>query len=231
MMKIVKRFINFIYDIVFTVKCPYCRAVIPRREFACENCKKKFPKHYIKTYTVGEYTCVAPFVYKDIYAKAVKNFKFKSNGVFAKQLSVMMVSSINREYGNEKFDIITCVPMHKNSLKERRYNHSELLARECAEKMNIPFVQTLEKHKNNQAQHKIKASMRADNVRGVYRTIDKELVRNKNILLIDDIITTGNTLGECAKMLRLAGCKSIRCATFCVTATGNKANSLKNIPI
>ena len=56
---------------------------------------------------------------------------------------------------------------------------------------------------------------RAKNVRGVYRLIQKDIVKDKNILIIDDIITTGHTLGECAKVLSKGKCKSIRCAVVC----------------
>lgn len=81
--------------------------------------------------------------------------------------------------------------------------------------MNIPYCDTLEKFKENLEQHSIKASERAKNVMGVYRIIDKELIKDKKILIIDDIITTGHTLGECAKILMKKGCKSVDCAVLC----------------
>ena len=116
-----------------------------------------------------------------------------------------------------EFDLITCVPMHKDSLKKRGYNQAELLARECAEIMELPYADTLIKYKLAQAQHCIKANHRAKNVKGVYRIIDKELIKDKNILIIDDIITTGHTLGECARILTKNGCKSVSCAVVCST--------------
>lgn len=202
-------------DILFPVRCPYCEAVILKTEYACESCKKKFPSPAIIKYAVGGYRCTSPFPYDGIFKKAVKKFKFGNRGGYAKQLAFPIAQSILESYPGVEFDLITCVPMHRKRLIERGYNQAELLAKECAGIMNIPYFDTLEKFKENREQHSIKASERAKNVKGVYRTIDKELVRNKNILIIDDIITTGNTLGECSGMLIKSGCNSVKCAVLC----------------
>ena len=204
-----------IKDILFPVRCPYCESVISKTEYACEDCKKKFPSPAIIKYAVGGYKCTSPFPYDGIFKKAVKKFKFGNKCGYAKQLAFPMVHSILESYQGVNFDLITCVPMHKKRLRKRGYNQAELLARECAKVMNIPYCDTLEKFKENREQHSIKASERAKNVKGVYRIIDKELVCDKNILIIDDIITTGHTLGECAGTLIKSGCNSVNCAVLC----------------
>lgn len=206
---------NSVKDILFPVRCPYCETVIHKTEYACEDCKKKFPSPAIIKYAVGGYKCTSPFPYDEIFKKAVKTFKFGNKGGYAKQLAFPIVQSIIESYPGVNFDLITCVPMHKKRLIERGYNQAELLARECAKIMNIPYFDTLEKFKENREQHSIKASERAKNVKGVYRIIDKELINDKNILIIDDIITTGHTLGECAGILVKSGCNSVNCAVLC----------------
>lgn len=211
----IRRVKSNLADIFYTVKCPYCKNVIEKNNYACEKCAKSFPEISIIEYAVGGYKCVSPLPYKGDFANAIKRFKFRNQGVYAKQFAMLMVEKILREYKDEKFDIITCVPMHKNSLKVRKYNQAELLARQCAQILNKPYFDTLEKIKENKAQHSINSRERAKNVKGVYQVITKDLIKDKNILIIDDIITTGNTLGECAKMLEKAGCKSICCATMC----------------
>ena len=105
--------------------------------------------------------------------------------------------------------------MYYKNMRERGYNQSELLAKECAEIFNIPYAELVEKHKKNKAQHTLKGKERESNVQGVYRVIDSHAVADKNILIIDDIITTGNTLGECCKVLKKAGCENICCAALC----------------
>lgn len=151
----------------------------------------------------------------ELFASGVKNFKFHENPSYARQLAIPLANEIIAKYGVGCFDIITAVPMYYKNQRERGYNQSELLAKQCSEIMGIPYAELLEKHKANKAQHTLKGKERENNVHGVYRVADIELAADKNILIIDDIITTGNTLGECCKVLKKAGCKSISCATLC----------------
>ena len=109
--------------------------------------------------------------------------------------------------------------MYRKALQRRRFNHAEALARECAAVMGLPYVETLEKYRQNAPQHTLRRSERSLNVKDVYRVIDPSLVKGKRILLIDDIITTGSTLGECARMLKTGGCRRVICAVACTTAT------------
>ena len=211
----IKNFKTAVTDSIFPVRCPYCGKVIEHKDYACADCKKQFPERAIIRYAIGGCVCASALPYDGIFANGVKRFKFNNNAAYAKQLAIVLVMAILEIFQGEKFDLITCVPMHKDGLKERGYNQAELLARECAEIMQIPYVDTLEKFRKNRTQHSIKASERADNVRGVFRIIDKSIVKNKNILIIDDIITTGHTLGECTRILAKSGCSFVSCATLC----------------
>lgn len=211
----IKNITTPILDFLFTVHCPYCNKAINRSEYACENCKKHFPETAVIRYAVGGFKCASPFPYDERYKDAVTRFKFHNCGAYAKQLAFMIVCAIGEVYQGKNFDIITCVPMHKNALKQRGYNQAELLARECAEIMGIEYADVIEKFKENKLQHRIKANERAKNVRGVYRIPDKKIAYGKSVLIIDDIITTGNTLGECARILMKSGCKEVCCAALC----------------
>ena len=111
--------------------------------------------------------------------------------------------------------------MHKKDKARRGYNQAELLARECAEIMGLPYVETLEKFIRTKPQHKAKFQDRIHNVRGAFCLIDRDLIRDKHVLLIDDIITTGNTLGECAKNLYWGKCRFVSCAVVCTTVGRN----------
>ena len=217
-MNIIKKLSHFTAVALFPSRCPYCNKVIPDTEPACKNCLSQFPEFCWKHYAVGGYLCAAPFPYNGIYAKAVKRLKFQNRADFAKPLAVQIVRAVKEIHGDFRFDLVTCVPMHSKDKRAREYNQAELLARECAEIMKLPYLDTLEKIKRNQPQHKTIGRDRAKNVRNVYTLIDKEAVQNKNILLIDDIITSGNTLGECARILSKGKCAEIRCAVVCVVS-------------
>ena len=198
---------------IFRVQEPVCmhcgRPVLAEGEEFCPDCKRK--KNGSFSFRQGK----ALFVYQGRIKKAMYRFKYANRREYAAYFAV---------YADEKYgewlrkiapEAIVPVPMYGKKQRKRGYNQAELLARECAKIMNIPYFDTLEKFKENREQHSIKASERAKNVKGVYRIIDKELVCDKNILIIDDIITTGHTLGECAKILIKKGCKSVDCAVLC----------------
>lgn len=197
--------------------CPYCRQVIISGDYACDPCKKLFNGITYKGYAKGGFPCISAVPYDGKFASAVKSFKFYDMRQFDFSLAKVMAETIAKEYKDEEFDFITFVPLHKRSLATRGYNQSELLAHCLSQMLNTPVVNTLVKVRYTKPQHKVKGSKRAENVRGAYKVIDKNSIANKRILLIDDIITTGNTIGECARTLDSASPLSIRCATFAIT--------------
>lgn len=117
------------------------------------------------------------------------------------------------------FDLITFVPMHPIPLKKRGYNQSELLANELSKLMGIPCVSTLTKIKNTKPQHSLTAKKRRKNLKGAFRIVDKKNVSGRCVLIIDDVVTTGTTLGECAKTIQKGNPALICCAT--VLSTGD----------
>ena len=215
MTEFIKRIKTALAEYIFTVRCPYCDTVILRNHYVCDECIKKFTYPPLKSYAIGGYICVSPFRYDGIFKKAITRFKFHGRASMAKELSFPLADVIKDIFPDKHFDIITCVPAHTSTLTERGYNQAQKLAQECSKRLDIMYFDTLVKIKKNTPQHSISASKRGDNVKGVYKIYDKELINDKTILLIDDIITTGNTLGECAKVLMKNGCKEVLCATFC----------------
>ena len=105
----------------------------------------------------------------------------------------------------KSYDTIIPVPISKQRKKERGYNQSELIAEELAYNMNIQYNRyCLLKIKNITEQSKLNKEERQKNIQGVYRIKKSELLKDKKILLIDDIYTTGSTVNECCKILRYA---------------------------
>ena len=111
------------------------------------------------------------------------------------------------------FDILSWIPVSPLRRFFRGYDQCKLLAQAVAEELNVHPLPLLKKVRHNQPQSRIKddAARRA-NVLGAYRVTNPDSVAGKRILLLDDVITTGATAGECARMLWLAGAKSVNCA-------------------
>lgn len=211
----------------FPDRCLCCGKVVGFKEKYCPDCREKLPRikpplclycgaslkdcrcdrkrsHYNR--------CVAPFYYDAGIREGLKSMKFYGKSARADGFAEEMTAFAREVYGDNQFDLAVCVPMTRRQVKQRGYNQSALLAEKIAELLNIPFSKRgLIKIFDNSPQHSLPSGKRGGNVAGVFECGDESAVNNKHILLIDDIKTTGATLNECAKMLLLAGAKSVSC--------------------
>jgi len=184
--------------------CLYCGA-------GKDRCKCKKHKHDYKRN-------IAPFYYEDSSERVLANLKFRNMTGNAKFVAEEIEKVLETEYVDERFDLIACVPLSAARLRERGYNQSDLIAKELSKMIGTEYnAKALVKVQNNKSQHKLSGIHRAGNVFGVYEA-NAKIADRKTVLLIDDILTTGATIGECAKMLRLAGAKEVFCATGAITA-------------
>lgn len=204
-------------SVIFPERCPYCRDVIKPCEIGCEACLTSMPQKIYRKLVGGRYRVISALPYKDIYKAAILRVKFGNKKQYAYQLAKLMASKFSEEYASSDFDVITFVPLHNETLKERGFNQSELLARHLSEFTGIPCEALLKKTKKNKPQHNVTADKKEKNVKGVYRATDKTLISGKKILIIDDIVTTGFTLAECAKTLDKNGAEEICGLTFAIT--------------
>ena len=110
----------------------------------------------------------------------------------------------------KSYDIIEAVPMYKKRKNERGYNQSELIAKEIAKHIEgIQYKKILKKVKNNERQSLLSKTARIQNVKGVYEVQESKIIKDKKIILFDDIYTTGSTAEECAKVLKLNQAKEV----------------------
>ena len=127
-----------------------------------------------------------------------------------------MAAAVRVDFADVAFDYVAAVPLGRRRRRKRGYNQAELLARRVAGELHIPYADLLEKVRNNPAQRKQNARSRRVNVYGAYAVIDDSALWDKTVLLIDDVKTTGATLNECAKMLRMHGAKAVYAATVAI---------------
>ena len=110
----------------------------------------------------------------------------------------------------KKYDIIIPVPIHRKRMKKRGYNQSELIARNIGRSIGLELVaDALTKEKNNIAQSTLNREDRQNNVRDVYGIKNIEKIKNKRVVLVDDIYTTGSTVNECSRILKNAGANKV----------------------
>lgn len=158
--------------------------------------------------------CVSPLRYKAPVDESIRRFKFTGRRWYAKTYGVLTAQCVQDHLAG-KYDLLSWVPVSAKRKRQRGYDQSFLLAQETGKNLGQPVFSTLEKVRDNKAQSSLEddASRRA-NVLGAYRVPEPSLVAGKRVLLIDDVVTTGETLAECARTLRMAGAEEVLCVTL-----------------
>lgn len=155
------------------------------------------------------------FVYDEISSRAVLKFKYGGAKTFAKPLARYL--SLKFSTSDILADIATFVPMPKEREKKRGYNQSYELCKEFSIFTEIPFYSCLERTKNSERQTTLNKADRKKNLKGSFRSINKDVFKNKIVLLIDDVVTTGATADECAKTLINAGASEVNVLSIAKT--------------
>ena len=224
-----KGLINAFYNLKW--RCNACDEEIFNGKYFCDNCEKLLP--YVKEnkcYHCGRITAYS-MEYCDSCIEKNVNFT-KARSVFSykppinilvqnlKYENKLYLSNIFCDYFIEIFlsnftdtDIITFVPATAKSLKVRGYNQSKVLADKLSNKVNVPVLSTAMKVKDTMHQVGLNANQRRENLKGVFK-LEKVDLNGKNILLIDDVLTTGTTADILAGLYRKNGANKVYVLTI-----------------
>ncbi len=208
--------IERILSLFFPKRCPYCREVMASGLTECEKCRKEFPKVPKKMTLRSGILCTAPFAYDGKVRESVILYKFKGLKFNADSYAKAVCNAIVYEQMKDSFDIITYVPLTAVRRKERGFNQSELIARKVAAYFEKECVPLLKKVRTNKNQHDLSVMERENNVKGVFGVCSEERITGKNILLFDDVATTGYTMQECCAKLYEHGAKSVQCMSIAI---------------
>ena len=216
------KILNFLLTFIYPKTCMSCNTLLNynTKIELCDNCAKDFnPYRGNRCITcdrpidnTGECSiCKSEKIYFEKgycvypYAGAVRNtilnFKFKNMALYYTYLGSKM-TEYYFEYIMESYDYITAVPIHKKKLKVRGYNQAELLAEYISEQINIPYCTVLKRTVNTKPQNALNKKERVTNIKNAFSLIDNIDIKNKSILIVDDIFTTGTTINECCKVLK-----------------------------
>lgn len=237
----VKQFFEKVLDVIFpqNIKCIFCGDEVNENEFClCDNCAKNVERcenvclccgANLKSEANYCLVCLnnkrefdfarAPFVYNGKVKSAVHNFKYDGAKYLAKPFAELMLSSFNElEKLIGKFDFIVPVPMHEDKLKKRKYNQAKLLADEISKLVELPsYDDLITKIKNTDSQTQLSRTDRFNNMKDVFKINSIKKVKGKNILIVDDILTTGATTKSMAKLFKKKGANKV--AVLCFART------------
>ena len=205
---------RWILQLLFPARCVLCRDVLKNEEKdLCSRCRTE-AKTYLNTKTRVQFldSFTAVWYYEDNVRASLLRYKFHGARGNAVSYGHLLAKKLQEEHPGD-IDVLTWVPVSSLRRLHRGYDQAALLARSVGQVLEVAPVRTLKKIRHNPRQSGISDSaLRRSNVRGVYTVTDPDLVRGKRVLILDDIFTTGATVGECARVLRQAGAKEVHCA-------------------
>lgn len=207
-------------DVIYPTRCILCRGFLtpPGRPRFCERCAETVMRAKGDD-TRGDFffRCVSALYYEGSARDAIRRYKFGGVQAYAPAFGELVAERIYQEFP-DGFDVLSWTPLAWERRWRRGYDQSELIAENVAERLRKPLVRTLRKRFGVPPQSRTKdQKKRRENIRGAYRVADPALIAGKRVLIIDDIVTTGSTLSECAKTLLLGGAEEVLCATLAKT--------------
>ena len=205
---------HFLMELLFPPKCVLCRKLLKNGELdlcgACRVDGPEYPNRKIKLPFLDSFAAV--WYYEGNVRSSLLRYKFHNARVYSVSYGRILAMKLLREYP-EGFDLLTWVPVSRLRRLRRGYDQVELLAKAVGTELGLSPVPTLKKIRNNRPQSRMKdPAARKANVLGAYRVKPDADVKGKRVLLLDDILTTGATAGECARVLLSAGAKEVHCA-------------------
>lgn len=209
------RLVRTLLDLLYPPKCPFCGRILERGEDGvCAVCLEGLPWAEGEPAVEGCETCLSPLWYQDGVREGVHRYKFGGGRVHARLFGDLMAQCL-RDRWDGPVDLVTWAPLHPKRRAGRGYDQAELLARRVGEAAGLPVASTLEKRRNTGAQSQLRdAAERAANAAGAYRALPGLDLAGSRVVLVDDVVTTGATLAQCAACLRDAGAASVVGLTF-----------------
>lgn len=220
-----------ILDYVFPKRCVLCKK---QGSYLCENClinlsfdakplclicnKSSFNNltHPVCKSRYAIDGCFSALVYNKTAQKLIYSFKYKQ---YLTDIKIVLVDLFYESIiQNENFNrlladgewLMVPIPLSNAKLRKRGYNQSEILAKGLGKKFNMPVISLLTRTRDTKTQVGLSNIKRAENIKGVFEIVNgKSSMVNSNILLIDDVVTTGSTLKEAASVLKRNGAKRV----------------------
>ena len=220
---------NSIFSLLFPWECPGCRLLLPYPQVVCDACASSlskiedpycrrcgnpFPMHwkvsicsdcYLRKPVLTKTRSV--YYYQDLVREMIHAAKFSKKARILRFFSGEIYHLARKEFPS-KIDAIVPVPLHRGREWERTFNQAERIADEISGYWGIPVFKALRKVGRTKPQSSLSEYARRKNVRGAF-VWNPKIQAPRSIVLVDDVLTTGATLQECARALRKAGVRRV----------------------
>lgn len=203
---------------IFLIKPPFCNVCgipfhfqydIPNEDsYNCGTCRTK-TYYFDKARSLGKY--------EGVFKEILINYKYRGRRELLKDLIKIcrLEQKNNHFFSTESLDLILYVPLHKKKLRIRGFDQAYLIAKEISKLLNIPLqVDFLFKKKETAPQAGLKKQTRIKNLKNAFAVKTPNTFKSKNVLLVDDVFTTGVTVNECSKILKQNGARRVEVFTL-----------------
>ena len=201
-----KRFANTALDKVYPEKCMFCYDVIPigMGKDICPNCRR-----FSEISSPNSPNLLYLYEYSDYVSEMIHRFKYYDHPEYAEKLGELSAEKV-KAFDLENVDIIIAVPMYASKKRKRGYDQAELIADKMGELLGIPVEHNaLIRTRKTKPQSLTERKDKAKNLKDAFKVVDSKLVSGKNIILVDDIYTSGSTTKYCRKELIANGANNI----------------------
>lgn len=228
-----KDFLNHLVNIFYPKICVVCRLALSNGavdNLVCRQCWSKIERNLppicaicgrqIRNKQITKRVCLncqrrifhfdralAPYIYEGVLKELIHKFKYEGKDYLGKTLSSLWKDFI-RQYQQTLcfFDLIIPIPLHKTKLREREFNQAEFFGKQISAQLGLNLsLGNFIRIRQTQTQTKLPENQRWDNVRGCFELRQPSEICGKNIILVDDVLTTGATCSEAASVLKSAG--------------------------
>lgn len=230
-------FLSALASLFYPPACVVCAENIEAAEYLCADCQRRAPRivapfcakcsEPFPGAITQEFRCancahrklhfdcaVAVYRSRGLVRKLVHDFKYGAQRHLRYPLAAWLRETLDdARLRGRHFDLIVPVPLHPARERERGFNQAALLAELLADSLQLPARPVLERIRYTTTQTAYDRAERMENLAGAFRLRKNRDVRDLRVLLIDDVLTTGSTLSECARVLKAAGAASVHAAT------------------
>lgn len=228
---------SVVLDVLYPRRCCACQMWMPRGEpgFLCAECYQSIEfivnpcsrcgserGPYLtkndrclscRNVTLHFHGARAAGTYSTPLRELIHELKYSRERAAAVALAEILVESLRNAPGAEFSEMVVPVPLHPSRLKQRTFNQSALIGRTVARELELPFVQALARTRPTPTQTDLSATARRRNVKDAFAVKNPGAVKGRQVLLVDDVITSGATASECAKALKAAGAARVYAAS------------------
>ena len=229
------RVLNPILDFFLPRICPSCDSkLIPEETYICNKClssikiadaqriSNEFSRKFEGKNIISDFTALYVFEKDKALQEIIHSFKYNKKFLVGKFLGREVARNLNDKINEWNIDLIVPIPLHQLKKADRGYNQSFYIAKGMGKELKIKVSESVIKRvKYTKSQTSMTLIERQENMGQAFKVKNKNKISGKNILLVDDVITTGATTAECAKVFLDMGANKVYAAAIAITDYAN----------